>query len=114
MIRQPESRCGMGRSGRDGSEPHGIEISRDGLVWFSDSGVKPNTSVRFDPKSQSFSSEPVPSGGGTVRHVVATNVGQLYLSVCWRQQTAIVTTVAVVNAPREVAMHLPDIKSQYS
>ena len=47
------------------SEPYGIAITNDGAVRYSESGVKPNTLVRFDPKSQSFSLTPIPSGGGS-------------------------------------------------
>jgi len=36
------------------------------------SGVKPNTLGRFDPKSESFSTKPIPSGGGVDRNMVAT------------------------------------------
>jgi len=32
------------------SEPYGIAITNEGEVWYSESGVKPNTLVRFDPK----------------------------------------------------------------
>jgi virginiamycin B lyase len=33
--------------GGDGSEPYGITVTTDGIVWYSKSGVKPNTLVRF-------------------------------------------------------------------
>jgi virginiamycin B lyase len=52
----------------------------DGTIWYSESGVSPNTLVRFDPGSKQFSSVPIPSGGGVVRHMVATPSGQLYLA----------------------------------
>ena len=47
-----------------GPEPYGIAVTNDSEVWYSKSGVKPNTLVKFDPKSESFSTEPIPSGGG--------------------------------------------------
>ncbi len=37
------------------SAPYGIAITNDGAVWYSESGVKPNTVVRFDPQSGNFS-----------------------------------------------------------
>jgi virginiamycin B lyase len=37
------------------SEPYGIAITKDGEVRYSESGAKPNTLVRFDPRSESFS-----------------------------------------------------------
>jgi virginiamycin B lyase len=40
--------------GGDGSEPYGITVTPDGIVWYSESGVKPNTLVRFDPRTNRF------------------------------------------------------------
>ena len=36
------------------SNPYGIAITPDGMVWYSESGVQPNTIVQFDPKAQKF------------------------------------------------------------
>lgn len=72
------------------SEPYGIAVTSDGVVWYSESGVKPNTLLRFDPKSERFSSEPIPSGGGTVRNMVATPDGRLYLACSGVNKVAIV------------------------
>ena len=47
-------------------------MTNDGEVWYSESGVKTNTLVRFDPKSESFSREEIPSGGGAICNMVAT------------------------------------------
>jgi virginiamycin B lyase len=77
--------------GGSGSEPYGIAITSNGEVWYSESGMKPNTLVRFDPKSETFSSEPIPSGGGVVRNMVATPDRHLYLACSG------VNKVAVVN-----------------
>jgi virginiamycin B lyase len=66
--------------GGDGSEPYGITVTRDGIVWYSESGVKPNTLVRFDPKTKSFATTPIPSGGGVVRNLAATPDGKIYLA----------------------------------
>ena len=66
--------------GGDGSEPYGITVTGDGIVWYSESGVKPNTLVRFDPKTKSFASTPVPSGGGVIRNMAATKDGRVYLA----------------------------------
>ena len=62
------------------SQPYGIAITADGIVWYSEAGVHPNTVVRFDPKTETFSSAPIPSGGGVVRNMVATADGRLYLA----------------------------------
>lgn len=78
--------------GGEGSEPYGIAITNDGVVWYSESGVKPNTLVRFDPKSQTFSTEPIPSGGGVVRNMVATPDRHLYLACSGVNKVAVVDT----------------------
>ncbi len=66
--------------GGPNSEPYGIAITRDGMVWYSEAGVKPNTIVRFDPNTQRFAGAPIPSGGGVVRNMVATPDGRLYIA----------------------------------
>lgn len=62
------------------SNPYGIAITPDGMVWYSESGVKPNTIVRFDPKTEQFARADIPSGGGTVRNMAATSDGRLYIA----------------------------------
>jgi virginiamycin B lyase len=74
------------------SEPYGIAVTPDGTVWYSESGVKPNTLVRFDPKTKSFSPTPIPSGGGVVRNMVATPDGRLYLACSGVNKVAVVQT----------------------
>jgi virginiamycin B lyase len=77
--------------GGPNSEPYGIAITADGMVWYSESGVKPNTLVRFDPKTKSFAEEAIPSGGGVVRNMAATKDGKLYLACSGVNKVAIVT-----------------------
>src|SRR5438552_15869154 len=55
--------------GGTGSEPYGIAITNDGVVWYSESGVNRNTLDRFDSKSDSFRNMQIPSGGGVVRNL---------------------------------------------
>jgi len=74
------------------SEPYGIAITNDGTVWYSESGMKPNTLVRFDPKSEAFSSEQIPSGGGVVRNMVATPDRRIYLACSGVNKVAVVGT----------------------
>ncbi|HXG92387.1 MAG TPA: lyase [Blastocatellia bacterium] len=62
------------------SRPYAIAATSDGAVWYSESGVTPNTIVRFDPKTKTFASWPVPSGGKVIRHMVATPQGKLYIA----------------------------------
>ena len=72
------------------SHPYGIAVTANGEVWYSESGVSPNTLVRFDPKSDSFATEAIPSGGGVVRNMVATPDGKLYLACSGVNKVAVV------------------------
>ncbi len=62
------------------SAPYGLAITPDGKVWYSESGIKPNTIVRFDPESLKFWSWPIPSGGGVVRNIISTPEGDLFIA----------------------------------
>jgi virginiamycin B lyase len=62
------------------SAPYGITITPDGMVWYSESGVKPNTIIQFDPKTENFARANIPSGGGTVRNMAATADGRVYIA----------------------------------
>lgn len=62
------------------SAPYGIVITPNGMVWYSESGVKPNTIIRFDPRMQTFARATIPSGGGTVRNMAATADGRVYIA----------------------------------
>jgi len=63
--------------GGNGSRPYGMEVDADDRLWMVESGSRPNQFVGFDPRSESFFGRtPIPSGGGTVRHMhydAATN-----------------------------------------
>lgn len=53
------------------SRPYGMAVDRADRVWFVETGVRPNRFVGFDPTRETFfSSTPIESGGGTVRHMV--------------------------------------------
>ena len=58
------------------SEPYAI-TQINGIVWYSESGVRPNTMVRFDPKTEKFQTFAIPSGGGVLRHFEATRDGNI-------------------------------------
>jgi virginiamycin B lyase len=63
------------------SHPYAIMIV-DGVVWYNESGVRPDALVRFDPKTETFQSWAIPSGGifsGIVRHGRATREGNLLI-----------------------------------
>jgi virginiamycin B lyase len=66
--------------GGNESGPYGIAITADGMVWYSESGVKPNTIIRFDPKTEGFARALIPSGGGVVRNMAATSDGRVYIA----------------------------------
>jgi virginiamycin B lyase len=61
------------------SEPYGIVASKD-VIWYSESGTKPNTVVRFDPKTQKFQTWVIPSGGYIVRKMDVTPDGNPVLA----------------------------------
>jgi len=75
------------------SNPYGIAITPDGMVWYSESGVNPNTIIRFDPKTQSFARATIPSGGGVVRNMAATRDGRVYIACSGVDKVGIVTAV---------------------
>ena len=53
------------------SLPYALTSDDAGRIWFVETGVQPNRLVGFDPKSETFFSiTAIPSGAGTVRHMV--------------------------------------------
>jgi virginiamycin B lyase len=62
------------------SSPYGITITPDGMVWYSEAGVTPNTIVRFDARTETFAVKKIPSGGGVVRNMAATTDGRVYIA----------------------------------
>jgi virginiamycin B lyase len=83
-----------------GSEPYGIAITADGLVWYSETGVKPNTLVRFDPNTKTFARMNIPSGGGVVRNMAAAPDGRIYLACSGVNKVAIATPLAASASHR--------------
>ena len=52
------------------------------VIWYNESGQRPDNLVRFDPKTEKFQSWPIPSGGvyaGIIRHMGATREGNLLI-----------------------------------
>ena len=62
------------------SNPYGITITPNGHVWYSESGVHPNTIIEFDPGTERFARANIPSGGGVVRNMAATPDGRVYIA----------------------------------
>jgi virginiamycin B lyase len=75
--------------GRD-SEPYGMAATQRGIVWYSESGIKPNRLVRFDPKTEHFASWPVPSGGKVIRNMAATSKGDIYFACSGANKVGII------------------------
>jgi virginiamycin B lyase len=71
------------------SQPYGMVAVRD-VLWYSEAGVKPNTVVRFDPKTETFQTWTIPSGGGVVRNMDATRDGNLVLAYSGVNRMALV------------------------
>jgi virginiamycin B lyase len=63
------------------SDPYGFEIVND-IIWYNESGTRPDMLVRFDPKTEKFQSWPIASGkihSGIVRHMRGTPNGDLLI-----------------------------------
>ena len=71
------------------SQPYGITAVGP-IVWYSESAVRPNTLVRFDPATEKFQTWTIPSGGGVVRHMMATRDGNLVLACSGVNRVALV------------------------
>ncbi|MEE4203378.1 MAG: cytochrome C, partial [Halieaceae bacterium] len=72
-----ETREWASPSGPD-SHPYAIAVI-DGVVWYNESGKRPDTLVRFDPDGERFQSWPMPSGVGIVRNMWVTEAGDLLI-----------------------------------
>jgi len=75
-------------SGPD-SRPYGIATVGT-VVWYSESGVRDDTLVRFDTETEEFQSWLIPSGGGVVRNMMATADGNLVLACSGVNRVALV------------------------
>ena len=53
------------------SHPYAIAVIDD-VVWYNESGQRPDALVRFDPATETFQSWAIPSGIGIIRHVWVT------------------------------------------
>ena len=63
------------------SHPYAIAVV-NGIVWYNESGQRPDALVRFDPATERFQSWAIPSGGiyaGIVRHMRPTRDGNLLI-----------------------------------
>ena len=63
------------------SHPYAIAVV-DGIVWYNESGMRPDPLVRFDPKTETFQSWAIPSGNiyaGIIRHMRPARDGSLLI-----------------------------------
>jgi len=63
------------------SHPYAIAVV-DCIVWYNESGVRPDPLVRFDPKTETFQSWAIPSGdihAGIIRHMRKSRDGNLLI-----------------------------------
>lgn len=55
----------------EASGPYALTVDANDRIWFVETFAQPNIMMGFDPASESFfSATAIPSGGGTVRHMV--------------------------------------------
>jgi virginiamycin B lyase len=60
------------------SSPYALAVIDD-KIWYNESGVRPDTLVRFDPATEQFQSWAIPSGVGIVRNMWVTRAGDLLI-----------------------------------
>ena len=63
------------------SHPYALAVVDD-IVWYNESGVRPDPLVRFDPETETFQSWAIPSGNihaAIVRHMRPTREGDLLI-----------------------------------
>jgi virginiamycin B lyase len=60
------------------SSPYAFTVVND-IIWFNESGMRPDALVRFDPKTERFQSWAIPSGFGIVRNFGVTKAGNLII-----------------------------------
>jgi virginiamycin B lyase len=63
------------------SHPYAIAVV-NGIVWYNESGMRPDMLVRFDPQSETFQSWPIASGNvyaGIIRHMRPMRDGNLLI-----------------------------------
>ena len=83
------------------SHPYSIAVIDD-IVWYNESGQRPDALVRFDPETETFQSWAVPSGIGIIRHVWVTREKELLIH---QSSSNRIGRVRIVN-PREAASNL--------
>jgi virginiamycin B lyase len=78
------------------SQPYGIAFTK-GAVWYNESGAKPNTIVRFDPKTEKFQSWAIPGGGDIVRNMDVNRDGNPVMANSLVNQVGVVEVKGATN-----------------
>ena len=60
------------------SHPYAIAVIDD-VIWYNESGMRPDALVRFSPRTESFQSWAIPSGAGIIRNVWVTEDDNLLI-----------------------------------
>ena len=81
------------------SHPYAIALIDD-VVWYNESGQRPDALVRFDPETEAFQSWAIPSGIGIIRHVWVTRDKDLLIH---QSSSNRIGRVKVVDAQDEAA-----------
>ena len=74
------------------SEPYGIAAVGN-VIYYSESGVRPNTLVRYDTQNNIWQSWAIPAGGGVVRHMMADRRGNITMAESGVNRVALATIV---------------------
>ncbi len=72
------------------SSPYALAVVND-IVWYNESGQRPDALVRFDPRTETFQSWAIPSGVGIIRHMRATPDGHLVIHQSSSNRVGLVT-----------------------
>ena len=75
-------------SGTD-SHPYALAVIDD-IIWYNESGMRPDALVSFDPKAETFQSWAIPSGVGIVRNVWVTEKENLLIHQSSTNQVGLV------------------------
>ena len=60
------------------SHPYAFAVVDD-VIWYNESGMRPDALVRFDPETEQFQSWAIPSGAGIIRNMWVTEAGDLLI-----------------------------------
>ncbi|MEY2620340.1 MAG: hypothetical protein RIT26_160 [Pseudomonadota bacterium] len=74
------------------SQPYGMSVI-NGIIWYSESGTRPGTVVRLDPKTKALQSWAIPGGGDIVRNTSVTPDGNFVLANSLTNEVTLVKIV---------------------